>query len=172
MPRLIWTIDGIHRQLRSAWASTGQSADSNVNFCSHCLCFLCFSHVLMYSKTCVNGHSQRDRKLVFKTSYRLLQVKVLQNAPTGAYCIELPFVIKIFVLFCFLQWPFYTVFIVLLSVLSFLLQSPHWGRESWLIYFHCFLAAVWLLLFCVSSPRCPGLVCDYGISWSYWFIFL
>ena len=27
------------------------------------------------------GHSQNDQKLVFKTNYGLMQVKVLQNAP-------------------------------------------------------------------------------------------
>ena len=33
-----------------------------------------------------NGHSQKDHKLVFKTNYRLMQVKVLQYAPRVAYC--------------------------------------------------------------------------------------
>ena len=28
-----------------------------------------------FSKTCVNGHSQKDWKFVFKTKYRLMQVK-------------------------------------------------------------------------------------------------
>ena len=30
---------------------------------------------MKYSKTCVNDHSQTDRKLIFKTNYRLMQVK-------------------------------------------------------------------------------------------------
>ena len=55
-------------------------------------------------------------KLVFKTNYRLMQVKVLQNAPRGAFCntltfIKLPYVIKIFILSIF-EWPFYTGFTV------------------------------------------------------------
>ena len=33
-----------------------------------------------------NGHSQKDQKLFFKTNYHLMQVKVLQNAPRGAFC--------------------------------------------------------------------------------------
>ena len=33
-----------------------------------------------------NGHSQKDHKLVFKTNYCLMQVKILQNAPRGAFC--------------------------------------------------------------------------------------
>ena len=42
--------------------------------------------ILQYSKNSVNSHSQKDQKLVFKTNYRLMQVKVLQNAPKGAFC--------------------------------------------------------------------------------------
>ena len=30
---------------------------------------------MSYSKTCVEGHSQKDHNLVFKTNYRLMQVK-------------------------------------------------------------------------------------------------
>ena len=29
----------------------------------------------IYSKTCVNGRSQKDQKVVFKTNYHLMQVK-------------------------------------------------------------------------------------------------
>ena len=42
-----------------------------------------FVHVTFYySKTCLisSGHSKRQPKLVFKTDYRLMQAKVLQNA--------------------------------------------------------------------------------------------
>ena len=49
-----------------------------------------------------NGHSQNDRKLVIKTNYRLMQVKIF---------VKLPFVIKIFVMSIF-EWPFYTGFTV------------------------------------------------------------
>ena len=79
-----------------------------------------------YSKTCINGHSQKDTKLIFKTDYRLMKVesKLMQNAHLAGqkYCrmlqgehsailltfIKLPFVIKTFVLSIF-EWPFYTV---------------------------------------------------------------
>ena len=36
-----------------------------------------------YRKTCVKGHSQ---KMGFKTNYRLMQVKSMQNAPREAFC--------------------------------------------------------------------------------------
>ena len=43
--------------------------------------------LLIYSKTCVKRPlSKRQKKLVFKTDYRLMQVKVLQNAPKGVFC--------------------------------------------------------------------------------------
>ena len=38
------------------------------------------------------------------------------------------------------------------------LQSSRWGRESWLLYFNCLLDAMWLLVLCVSSSWCWGLV--------------
>ena len=38
------------------------------------------------SKTCVTGSLSKDRKLFFKTNHRLMQVKVLQDAPRGAFC--------------------------------------------------------------------------------------
>ena len=70
----------------------------------------------MNDKTCVKRSLSKRPKLVFNTDYRLMQVKVLQNAPKGAFCntfdlIKLPFVIKIFVLSIF-EWPFYTDFTV------------------------------------------------------------
>ena len=65
-----------------------------------------------------NGHSQKDKKLFFKTNYRLMQVKVLQIALSQgersvilSTFIKQPFVIKIFVLSIF-EWPFYTGFTV------------------------------------------------------------
>ena len=50
-----------------------------------------------------------------KTNYRLMQVKVLQNAPTGILLtlFKLAFVIKMFILSIF-EWPFYTGFTVYL----------------------------------------------------------
>ena len=63
----------------------------------------------MYSSTCtvkpmLNGHSQEDRRLIFKTNYSLMQVKS-----------KLPIVIKIFVLSIF-EWPVYTGFTVFLTI--------------------------------------------------------
>ena len=50
----------------------------------------------------LSGHSKRDQNLVFKTNYRLMQVKVLQNAPIEhsailSTFIKLQFVFKPFV---------------------------------------------------------------------------
>ena len=59
-------------------------------------------------KPVYNGHSQKDRKLVFKTNYRLMKVKGEHSAILLTF-IKLPFVIKIFVL-SVLEWPFYTGF--------------------------------------------------------------
>ena len=36
-----------------------------------------------YSKTCINGHSQKDPKLVFKANYRLMQVKSIAECSKG-----------------------------------------------------------------------------------------
>ena len=49
-------------------------------------------------KPVLSGHSKRRPKLIFKTAYRLMQVKsILQTAILSIF-IKLPFVIKIFVL--------------------------------------------------------------------------
>ena len=57
-----------------------------------------------------NGHSQKDRKLDFKTNYRLMQVKsIAEHSALLSTFIKLPFVIKILVLSIF-EWPFYTGF--------------------------------------------------------------
>ena len=61
------------------------------------------------------GHSQKDRKLVFETSYRLMQVKHI--AAILLTFIKLPFVIKIFVLSIF-GWPFNAGFTVINSFKS------------------------------------------------------
>ena len=52
-----------------------------------------------------------DAPLVFKTNYRLKQVKSIAECSPWTF-IKLPFVIKIFVLSIF-EWPFYTGFTVL-----------------------------------------------------------
>ena len=39
--------------------------------------------------------------------------------------------------------------------------------ERWLLHFHCVLAVMWLLVFCVSSSQGGRLVCDCCSSWSY-----
>ena len=59
-----------------------------------------------------NGHSQKDQKLVFKTNFRLMQVKsIAECSEILLTFIKLPFVIKIFVLFIF-EWQFYKGFTV------------------------------------------------------------
>ena len=65
---------------------------------------------LKHNKTCVKRPLSKDRTLVFKTNYRLMQVKVLLNAPWEHSAIiltftKLPFAIKIFVLSIF-EWLF------------------------------------------------------------------
>ena len=54
----------------------------------------------------LSGHSNKYQKLAFKTDYRLMQVKVFQNAPREhstilSTFIKLPFVVKTFVLSIF-----------------------------------------------------------------------
>ena len=68
--------------------------------------FWCSLHTV---KPALNGHSQKDQKLVFKTNYCLMQVKSI--AECSFDLLKLPFVIKIFVLSIF-EWPFYTGFTV------------------------------------------------------------
>ena len=64
---------------------------------------------LVYTvKLVLNGHSKR-RKLVFKTDYRLMQVKSI-SAIFSTF-IKLPFVFKTFVLSIF-EWPLKTGFTV------------------------------------------------------------
>ena len=67
-----------------------------------------------YSKTCVKQNSQKDKKLVYRINYRLMQVKSFAECSNSAILstfIKLPFVIKIIVLSNF-EWPFYTGFTV------------------------------------------------------------
>ena len=69
-----------------------------------------------HSKTCVKRPLSKDRQLVFKTSYCLMQVKSIAECPGEhsailSTSIKLSFVIRIFVLSIF-EWPFYTGFTV------------------------------------------------------------
>ena len=52
----------------------------------------------------------KDQNLVFKTNYRLMQVKSIAECSKATF-IKLPIVIKIFVLSTF-EWPFYIGFTV------------------------------------------------------------
>ena len=61
-------------------------------------------------KPVLSGHSKRIPNLVFKTDFRLMQVKLLQNAQREhsailSTFIKLPFVDKTFVLYIF-EWAF------------------------------------------------------------------
>ena len=61
----------------------------------------------------LNDHSQKDQKLVFKTNYRLKQVKRIEEWSIHAILStfsKLPIVIKIFL--SIYEWPFYTGFTV------------------------------------------------------------
>ena len=70
-----------------------------------------------YSKTCVKRPLSKDQKLVFKTNYRLMQVKsiAVEHSAILSTFIKLPIVMKIFLLSIF-EWPFYTGFTVLKSI--------------------------------------------------------
>ena len=61
------------------------------------------------------GQSQKDKQLVFKTKYQLMQVvSIAECSEHSAFLstfIKLPIVIKIFVLSIF-EWPLYTGFTV------------------------------------------------------------
>ena len=71
---------------------------------------------LKYSKTCLKRPLSERPKITFKTNYRLMQAKVLQNAPRGEFAIlstfiKLPLSHKFFVLSIF-KWPIKTGFTV------------------------------------------------------------
>ena len=59
-----------------------------------------------------NCHCQKDQKMVFKTNYSLVNVKIIAEYSKGEHSvilstfIKLPFVVKIFVLSTF-ESPFY-----------------------------------------------------------------
>ena len=66
-------------------------------------------------KSVLRGHSKEDQKLSFQDQYRLMQSKVLQNAPMDEHsavlltCIKLPNGFQAFVLPIF-EWPLKTGF--------------------------------------------------------------
>ena len=69
-----------------------------------------------YSKTCVKRSLSKRSKIIFKTNYRLMQVKkycrmLQEHSAMLLTFIKLPFVITIPVLSIF-KWPFYTGFTV------------------------------------------------------------
>ena len=47
------------------------------------LCMICLWNCQGCSKTCVKHHSQKDQKLVFKTNYRLMQVRSIAECSKG-----------------------------------------------------------------------------------------
>ena len=47
---------------------------------------------------------------------------------------------------------------VMQYLVSFLvLQSSHWGRDSWLLYFHCLLDVIWLSCSVSLRLRLPSM---------------
>ena len=64
------------------------------------------------SKTCENGHSQKDNKLEsLNAGQKYCRMLKGEHSAILLTFIKLPFVIKIFVLSIF-EWPFYTGFTV------------------------------------------------------------
>ena len=64
----------------------------------------------LYSKACVKRQLSKYPKLVFKTNYRLMKVKELQNAPKGRilqyFRSSLSYHLPLTSLFClFFEWP-------------------------------------------------------------------
>ena len=62
-----------------------------------------------YSKTCVKRPLSKRQKIVFKTDYRLMQVKSIADSAILSTFVKLSFVFKDIVLSIF-RWPFYTGF--------------------------------------------------------------
>ena len=75
-------------------------------------------HKSQYSKTCLKRPLLNRPKFVFKTKFRLMQVKsIAEHSAIFSTCIKLPFVIKIFVLSIF-EWKLKTCFIVRLALMK------------------------------------------------------
>ena len=69
--------------------------------------------ITRYSEPFLNGHSQKERKIVLKTNYYLMKVKSVAECILQYFrpSLSYPFVIKIFVLSMF-EWPLKTGFTV------------------------------------------------------------
>ena len=80
-------------------------------------------------KPVLSGHPKKDQKLVFKTDYRLMQVKSIaecskrEHSAILSTCIKLPSVFKTFVL-SILEWPLKTGLTVTI------LQTPDRYQEE------------------------------------------
>ena len=101
--------------------------------------FLCNSF-----KPVLSSHSKRRPKMVFKANYCLMQVKSIAECSKGEHSaifwtfIELPFVIKIFVL-SIIEWPLKTGFTVFSLFKHQSFDLHHSKREySIVLSFTCF----------------------------------
>ena len=70
---------------------------------------------LITVKSVYNGRSQKDRKLVFKTNYRSMQVKSIAGKHSAILStfIKLPFAVNIIFVLSIFEWPLTTGFTVL-----------------------------------------------------------
>ena len=71
----------------------------------------------IFSKSCVKRHSQKDQNLVFKTNYRLMQVKSIAECSKGRSILQyfrpsLSYQLLLRSFCLFFEWPFYTGFTV------------------------------------------------------------
>ena len=58
--------------------------EASARGCQEALGGFCAFEKITYSKTCVNGHFQKDKKLVFKSNYRLMKVKSIEECSKGS----------------------------------------------------------------------------------------
>ena len=72
--------------------------------------------ISIYSKICVNGHSQKDQgQLSLNAGKKYCRIFQWEHSAILSTFIKVPFVIKIFILSIF-EWPFYTDFTVSLML--------------------------------------------------------
>ena len=109
-------------------------------------------------KPVLSGQSKEDQKCVFKTNNRLMQAKVLQNAPMEhsavlLTCIKLPHGSKTFVLSifsgCFRQVLLYlSIYCILMSILKLLCTFPVIIQEApaavGMAYFQIYFSHIFL----------------------------
>ena len=86
---------------------------------SYMLKELLYAYAISTVKPVQNGHSQKDRKLVFKTNYRLMQVKSISECSKGSilqyfwpslsYHLSLRFLFCLFLSGCFTQVLLYHI---------------------------------------------------------------